>query len=540
MTNRISETPAPFDVIVIGGGINGAGIARDAAQRGLRVCLIEQGDLCNATSRWSSRLIHGGLRYLEYGEFSLVRESLAERATLLRVAPHLVRPLPMLIPIYRGARRGRRLIHTGLWLYDLLRTDQALPRHRMLKPAEALTRLPQLNADGLLGAAGYTDAQLVFPERLVVENVLAARRAGAVIRTWTRVERILVGERAVSGVMVSDRRTGACETLHAPLVVSAVGPWADRLLATLNGTGTSQRLIGGSRGSHIVVDALPGMGDTACYAEAGADARPFFVIPWNGLTLIGTTDVPFEGDPAGARADEAEIGYLLAESRRLFPRAGLTRRSVHYTYAGVRPLPYVTGRAQAAITRRHHIRHHRDTARGLYSVIGGKLTTYRQLAEEVVDRLVRQVPRDLRPCSTAQRPLPGASARAAEVREALYAGTALRPAVLDRLIGLYGSRAADVAALAERDPELAAEICPGRHAIAAEIVFAFHAEMATTLADVIMRRTMLGLDRDLGEGVLAAALEVARRHLAWDAARLEEERAQYLGEIAALRVPAPP
>jgi glycerol-3-phosphate dehydrogenase len=523
-----------FDLIVIGGGINGAGIARDAAMRGLRVCLVEQADLCNATTRWSSRLIHGGLRYLEYAELGLVRESLGERETLLRLAPHLVKPLPMLIPIYRGARRGRALINIGLWLYDLFSAGESLPRHQMLNAAEARARLPQLNDQGLLGAAAYTDAQLVFPERLVVENALAARRAGATICTWTRVEQILVENRTVTGVTVVPASAGRRETIAAPLVVNAAGPWADRVMATL--PGAPRRLLGGSRGSHIVVDALPGITDTACYAEAGADGRPFFIMPWNGLTLIGTTDIPFEGDPGSAHASDAEIDYLLAETQRLFPAAKLTRRAIHYTYAGVRPLPYVTGRAQAAITRRHHIRHHREVASGLYSVIGGKLTTYRHLAEQVVDRLAREVRRDLQPCPTAKRPLPGAAANAAEVREALFSATALRPAVLDRLIGLYGSRAADVAELARRHPELAAEICPARHAIAAEVVFAFETEFATTLADVLMRRTMLGLERDLGRSVFPPALEAARRHFGWGPARVEAEQAGYLQEVAALRL----
>lgn len=526
------------DLIIVGGGINGAGIARDAALRGLRVCLVEQGDLCNATSRWSSRLIHGGLRYLEHLEFSLVRESLAEREILLATAPHLVRTLPMLIPVYRGARRGLATIRAGMWLYDFLARSQSLPGHRMLSAAEARGRMPQLATEGLVGAASYADAQVAFPERLVVENALAARRAGAVVRTWTRVERLLVEHGDVAGVTVRDLRSGAVETITAPVVINAAGPWVDRLLSTVSGArGKAPRLIGGSRGSHIVVDPLPGLGDTACYAEAGADGRPFFVIPWNGLTLIGTTDVPYNGDPQAACASDAEIDYLLSETRRLFPAAALKRESIHYTYAGVRPLPQASGRDQAAITRRHHVCHHREFARGLYSVVGGKLTTYRHLAEEVVDRMARHLGRELPACRTAGRPLPGAAASVREVHDALYAGTALRPAVLDRLIGLYGSRAADVAALAERHPGLTEEICPRRHAVAAEIVFAFESELAANLADVMMRRTMLGLEPDLGMGIFPAVLEAARAHLGWGAARVEEERQRYFAETAALRMP---
>lgn len=528
-----------FDVIIVGGGINGAGIARDAAGRGLRICLVEQGDFCNATSRWCSRLIHGGLRYLEHAEFGLVRESLAERETLLTIAPHLVRPLPLLVPIYRGARRGRLAIRAGMCLYDLLSAGKSLPRHRLLDAGEALQILPQLQAHTLLGAATYYDAQVTFPERLVIENLLAAIAPGAELRSYTRAERVLVEAGRVIGLVVCDLHTGHSETLKAPLIVNAAGPWVDRLLDTIPGR-RRQRLIGGSRGTHIVVDRLPGCGDTACYAEAAADGRPFFVIPWNDMTLIGTTDIAFDGDPAEARATPAEIDYLLAETARLFPRAGLTRERIRYCYTGVRPLPDVrTGKNQAAITRRHHIRHHRAEAQGLYSVIGGKLTTYRSLAEQVVDRLVRKVSRELRPCRTAHEPLPGAVSDPLPLCAELSGHAGLPPAAALRLVSLYGARAMEIAGLIRHDPGLGEEICSRRHALAAEVVFAFEHEMARTLADVLMRRTMLGLDADLGASVLDSALDVCARHLGWGREKLAGERQRMLAETAMLQPPAP-
>lgn len=528
------NTGLAYDVIIIGGGINGAGIAREAAARGLRACLLEQGDFCSATSRWSSRLIHGGLRYLEFAEFGLVRESLHERETLLRTAPHLVRPLPLVIPIYAGARRGPLLVRAGMWLYDLLSADKSLPRHRMLDAPQALAALPGLQADGLRGAASYYDAQVTFPERLVLENVLAARAAGADTRTYSRVERVLVDAGRVTGVVVRDLRSSGVETLAAPIVVNASGPWVDRLLGTLPGR-RARPLIGGSRGTHIVVDRLQGLGDQACYAEAGVDRRPFFVLPWNGLTLIGTTDIPFDGDPAAARPSRLEIDYLLAETMRLFPAAALTAGSIHYAYVGVRPLPRASGREQAAITRRHHVRHHRAFARGLYSVIGGKLTTYRHLAEEVVDRLVRKLGRPPVRSRTATEPLPGAAADRAAIVAELQAA-ALPAATVARLAGVYGARAIEVAALARSEPALA-EALPGQPgAIGAEIVFAFESDLAVTLADCLMRRTMLGLAPDLGAAALPAALGIARRHLGWDATRAAEEQAGFERETAALRV----
>ncbi|CAG0937848.1 glycerol-3-phosphate dehydrogenase [Gammaproteobacteria bacterium] len=524
-----------FDVIIIGGGINGAGIARDASLRGLRVCLLEQGDLCGATSRWCSRLVHGGLRYLEFAEFGLVRESLHEREVLLRTAPHLVRPLPLLIPLLAGARRGPLTVRAGMWLYDLLSAGKSLPSHRMLDAAATRQEMPGLDVAGLRGAAAYHDAQVRFPERLVLENLLAASAAGAVIRLHTRVQRVLVEAGRVRGVLASDLRRGTTETLAAPLVVNAAGPWVDQLLDSLAGR-RQRRFIGGSKGTHLVTAPLPGLGASACYAEAAADGRPFFIIPWNGMTLIGTTDIPFAGNPGEVRSDPAEVDYLLAEARRLFPGAPLSRAGVHYSYVGVRPLPAAAGKDQAAITRRHQLRHHRTVARGLYSVIGGKLTTYRSLAEQVVDRLARRIGRDLAECSTARESLPGALADPVPLAADITARTGLDGAVAARLVGLYGSRADGVAALVAREPALAATLGNGT-AIAAEVVHAFEEEFATSLADCLMRRTMLGLGADLGASVLDEALRVAAQQLGWDAGRCEAERAGFLAETAALRLP---
>ena len=525
-----------FDVIIIGGGINGAGIARDAARRGLKICLVEQGDFCAATSRWCSRLVHGGLRYLEFAEFGLVRESLAERETLLRTAPHLVRPLPLLIPIRRGARRGPLTVRAGMWLYDFLSAGKSLPNHRMLDAAAAHAAVPGLVSANLEAAALYYDGQVTFPERLVLENLLDAGAHGAELRSGTRVERVLVEAGRVIGVAVRDLERNKTETVRAPLVVNATGPWVDQLLGSLAGR-RPRRFIGGSKGAHIVVDRLPGLGDTACYAEAGSDGRPFFVLPWNGMTLIGTTDIAWSGDPAEVAAAPTEVDYLLREAERLFPAAGLRRESIHFAYSGVRPLPQASGKEQGAITRRHQVKHHRTIARGLYSIIGGKLTTYRSLAEEVVDRLARKVKQPLRPCDTATTPLPGAVADSAALVAELVGSSGLTPQTAERLASIYGARGLEVAALARRTPGLGNLLSPADGAIGAEIIYAFESERARSLADAIMRRTMLGLGADIGANSVEAALDVARGHLGWDDARAAAERAAWAAERAALRAP---
>ena len=385
-----------FDVIVIGAGINGAGIARDAAMRGLKVLLIEKGEPGEGTTVASTRLIHGGLRYLEHFEFGLVRESLREREILLRIAPHLVRPLAITIPIYKQSKRGWLTIRAGMILYDLFSWGKSLPRHRMLSRAETLKQLPGLNPDGLAGSALYYDAQVEFPERLVMENVHSARKSGAEVLTHTRVTNLAVEDGKVSGVeFVGDGQTGFAE---AAVVINAAGPWIDFVLEHV--AAKSPKLIGGTKGSHIVVPPFPGAPANAIYVEARSDGRPIFIIPWNKLYLIGTTDVRFEGDPDEVRCEPWEIDYLLSETNLALPGAHLTRDNIVDTYSGVRPLPVTSDKDEQSITRRHFIRQHPQLP-NLLSIVGGKLTTYRSLAEECVDLIFQKLGKDSPPCRTA-------------------------------------------------------------------------------------------------------------------------------------------
>jgi len=496
-----------FDVIVIGAGINGAGIARDAAMRGLRVLLIDKGDVGGGTSAGSTRLIHGGLRYLEHFEFGLVRESLQERETLLRIAPHLVRPLEMTIPIYKESQRGWATIRAGMIAYELLAWGKSLPRYRMQSARETLRRMPGLKAEGLVGSAGYFDAQVEFAERLVVENMLAAIEHGATVLTYTRVRKLLSEGSRVRGVELEGDFE---EPALAGVVINAAGPWVDQLIEQGISSTSKQRLIGGTKGSHMVVAPFAGAAKSAVYLEAVSDRRPFFVIPWNGNYLIGTTDVHFEEDPDEVRAEEWEIDYLLAETNRAFPAAELTREQVLYTYSGVRPLPYTKNEDEQSITRRHFLREH-PQFQNFVSVVGGKLTTYRSLAEECVDLIFRKLGRSSPPCETARVSLPGATGKT--------------PAnVCERWRRVYGSRAKKVAELAKR---LKVE-----NPLAAEVVFSFTEEFAKTLADCFLRRTMIGLNADLGLKELEAAAEVGRRWLGWTEERAEAEVARYKEKIS--------
>jgi glycerol-3-phosphate dehydrogenase len=539
VSDTVSPDTGSFDLIVIGGGINGAGIVRDAAQRGLKVCLLEQADLCYGTTRWSSRLIHGGLRYLEHLELGLVRESLRERETLLRIAPHLVQPLRLMIPVYKGGRRGPWTLAAGMRLYDWLSRGKSVPSHEMLGIAETRKQFPAVNPVDLVGAALYYDAQVTYAERLVIENAVAAGQAGADIRTYSHVDRILTRDKQVTGVRYTNLRNDRQQDLMAPVVVNAAGPWVDRVL---EGLGQNMpKLMGGTKGTHIVIHSFSGAPDTACYVEARSDGRPFFILPWNGLLLIGTTDIRFDGNPGLVGAGADELRYLIDETNHIFPGIELTEGSILFHYTGVRPLPRQERKEEGDITRRHVIRHHRRFARGLYSVVGGKLTTYRSLAEEVVARVCRAGKRDGRfklrgvdstVCRTARDPLPGAVLAENELISQLKRYTNISPASQHHLQHVYGSRALEVAALVNFDRELAEPFCTDTHAIGAEIVFAFRKEWATTLADVLLRRTMVGLSADMGRAALPKAIAVARRAFGWSVARSDEEERRYLREVS--------
>ena len=520
----MSSNDREFDIVVIGGGVNGAGIARDAAMRGLSVLLLESNDFGSGTTSWSSRLIHGGLRYLEHGELSLVYESLHERRRLRQIAPHLVDPIAINIPVYRNSKRGMWILRIGMSAYDLLSFGKRLPRHCMLDREEFLRDSPGVNPQHLLGGARYYDAQIAFAERLVIENIVAAGKAGADLRNYSPVTGITIRRKRVESVQFADRATGNVASARARVVVNAAGPWVDRVLATADVP--MQRLMGGTKGSHIVVGRFDGAPGDAFYVEAAADGRPIFIIPWNGQFLIGTTDIRYDDDPAAATASRAEIDYLLDETNRVFPRAKLVTADIHFSYAGVRPLPRRSKGPESAITRRHIIKLHNRNAKGLLSVIGGKLTTYRHLAEQVTDHAVRLLGVKTPACRTSTEPLPGAPRREG-IGDRLAAFTPLSDEGRHRLTRIYGGRALQIVELAAQKPSLAVLLDDKRTLPAAEIVFNIRHEYARNLVDILHRRTMLGLSPDLGRPHAAAVARVAAVELDWD----EQEIARQLGAL---------
>jgi glycerol-3-phosphate dehydrogenase len=535
----------PFDLIVVGAGINGAGIARDAAMRGLDVLLLDKGDISNGTTQWATRLIHGGLRYLEYYEVSLVRESLRDREILLHIAPHLVKPLGFLVPIYERAKHGPLMVRLGMFGYDTLSLDKSLPNHRMLSAAEALEREPGLNPEGLLGAAFYYDAQVEYAERIAVENAISAHEHGAVVLTYAKVDRLTREGDRVTGVEFTDVLGGGSYAARAPVTVNVAGPWVDEVL----GEDLGGRMIGGTKGSHLVVDPFPGAPKgEALYVEARKDGRPYFIVPWNGRYLIGTTDIRYEGDLDRVSADEEEIEYLIEETNYVIPEANLTRESVLFTYSGIRPLPFQPEGAEGSVTRSHIIYDHakgkgvgtkrssigEGVARvdGLISIVGGKLTTYRNLSRQTVDMVYDKLGREAPESRTAKVPLPGGETEDFGAYAAGFKATSgLTDELAERLLKLYGVRAPEVLEMAGDDPSLRLPLGPSATVesgvIGAEVLYALRRELAQTLSDVLLRRTMVGMGPAVGLDVDEAAAQVAVKHLGWDEDRAKSEVEAY-------------
>lgn len=536
-----------YDLIVIGGGINGSGIARDAAMRGLTVLLLEKEDFGSGTSAYSSRLIHGGLRYLANLELDLVYESLRERELLLRNAPHLVRPLPMAIPTYSHSQKPCWMVGLGMWLYDLLSWGKRMPSHRMYGRDEFLKRYPVVNSEGLQGGPVYYDAQVAMPERICVENAIATLETGnATVLNHARVTNFLHDGNELTGVVFEDVLSGTLYPVGGRVIVNASGPWVDGLLHQVGVvTGQPQtRRIGGTKGSHIIVRRFPDGPDTALYVEARSDGRPFFIIPWlNAYYLIGTTDLRFEGDPDAVAADRDEVAYLLAETNAVLPAAKLTERDVLYTYSGIRPLPYTEGKNAGKITRKHWIVDHALNAQHpvqrLVSIIGGKLTTYRNLAEEAVDYCVGAYQlRSLSGCQnliskTRQMPLPGGvgiesieSYKRTEIPEASRQYP-LSEVVVSHLIDQYGSRYRQVLQLLDENPGWKQPLTEHSVEIAAQVIYAIRYELALTVCDVLLRRLQSGFDAERGLDALETVTRLMAAELQWTDSRICQEQATY-------------
>ena len=497
-----------FDVLVVGGGIIGCGVARDAARRGLRVALFEQDDFGSGTSAGSTRLIHGGLRYLEMLDFSLVRLDLREREILLRIAPHLVTPLRFLLPFYHSSALTRLKMRAGMWLYDGLSFDRSLEGHRMLSAEAALAAEPRLVRDGLQGAASYSDAQASLPERLCIENIVDATQAGAAVCNHARVVSALIENGRIRGLRIHDLIAQREVEVMGQVVVNAAGPWFDRAAGALQTQ--PRRRVRTTRGIHI---ACPNPPANALALPSAVDGRLVFVIPWLGYAWVGTTDLDYDDDPSDVVATPAEIDYL---RRSVEPYVG-GLGTVLFTNAGVRALARREGHA-SSVTRSHEVIAEQDPF-GLVSIIGGKLTGYRAIAEEATQRVCRLLESQAR-STTATQALPGA-------RPVALATHALQPTpdLRAHLERLYGTRSADVLGLAGERPELARPLMDGEPDLCAQVVHAVRHEACERIADFVFRRSRLAFTSHRGRPALARIASVMREELGWSDQRTADDLA---------------
>ncbi len=520
---RNLHTLDQFDVLVVGGGITGAGIARDAALRGFKTALIDKGDFASGTSSKSSKLIHGGVRYLEMFDWRLVFEASRERRTLSLIAPALVKPMPFLFPVYKDARFKPWLIDLGLWLYDALALFRNYKRHAMFSAAEIARQVQGIDVGNIAGGAYYYDAQ-VDDARLTLETIRAAHQHGAWIANYVQVDALIKNQDRVAGVQAHDTLSGKQYTVYARIVVNATGPWTDTLLQ-LDDPRAPQRMRP-TKGIHLVVPREKLGAASAVAFPSNADGRLLFVIPWGEFSLIGTTDTDYAGDFDAVHADAAEVAYILAATNHAFPASPLAQRDVISTYAGLRPLVKQPGKNATKTSREHNIW---TSASGLMTITGGKLTTYRAMAQELVNLVAARLRDEFgviakKPCVTARLPL---------TESVCESGPCDLPRdVLAHLDRVYGPAAACVANVTCRDPRASQRVVENLPYIWAQVRYAMEHEMALTITDILARRMhILNESREHGLAVASRLALCLGEFLDWDSPRIEKELRAYQTQV---------
>jgi glycerol-3-phosphate dehydrogenase len=520
----------PFDLIVVGGGITGACVAYDAARRGLGVGLLEKKDFGWATSAATSKMIHGGLRYLANLEIGLVRESLRERRILENIAPNYVYPLPFLVPTYEGTKSNKWLIETGMLLYDILSFDKGrtwdkakrIPGHHFLSREEALREEPNLRGEQLTGASIYYDCQSIFPERLTLAFVKSAVKHGAQVANRAEVTGFLYGkDSTITGVKVLDLTVGKEVAIEGRLTVNCGGPWADIILRDAE-RGRSSHTINRSEGIHLITRPLVKEYALALMTPAG---RHMFLIPWRGHTLIGTTDKEYEGDPDAYRVTRESVEGFLREINECYGDGRLGYGDVLSAYGGLRPLVEDQVEGTYESSRKYEIYdNEKDGFNGLITVEGGKYTTSRRLAEKLLDRVQKKLEQKPKDALTDKEYLQGCEiedmpAFLEEIREK-HPG--FDPRTIEYLGKNYGTEYKEVLAIAQEGEGLSEPVTADGE-ILAEVVYAARSEMVHSLKDILFRRTGLGTLGDPGEDVLTRAGEIAARELGWTDERLATE-----------------
>ncbi len=499
-TQTIAEVDGSnVDAVIIGGGINGAAVARDAALRGLKVVLFEQGDFASGTSSKSTKIAHGGLRYLRNLEFGLVHEAQRERLLMRKLLPHLVTPQPFLYPVYAGGADPMWKVKLGLTTYDLLSGLNNKERHQALEPNEAISANPVLRAQAMTGAFRYWDDRM-DDARICLETVLSAEEAGASCFNYTRVAAARRRQSTLIEVDYEDTEAGIFGSVRTRAVVNCAGPWSDAVLSDVLRAPSRQLMP--TKGVHIVVPRIAG--EDALILDNPRDKRTFFAIPWDDATLIGTTDTRYDGDPSDVQVEQQDIDYLIDAAGYYLPSAGLKASDVIYSFAGLRPLVSPGGRdvPEGKISRKHRVAVEPE---GVVTLVGGKYTTYRQMAEDAVDAMIETLGGISGPCVTKTKPYFATTDPRVDRRADL--------GLWAWLVSRYGARAGSVFDFCFMNDELRQPIIPGYGLRLGELVYALRFEKARNLDDLIYRRTRLAWRPELTDdlrGMLARAID---RHM---------------------------
>jgi glycerol-3-phosphate dehydrogenase len=509
-----------FDLVIIGGGITGAGVARDASQRGMRVALIESSDFASGTSSRSSKLVHGGIRYLENREFKLVFEALSERQKLFALAPHLVHPLRFMIPLYKGGRVGMTLMGLGMWLYDALSLFQAPELHERLTASESLERMPTLQGADLLGSYVYSDAYM-DDDRLVHETLRSANEFGAVSANYVKATAAQIsGHNEVTAIQCEDQVSGQKFSIRCRHVVSSVGPWTDLVGHQL--LPQWKDILRPTKGIHLTFEKkrLP----LSSAVVMAAEKRIVFGIPRHEMVIVGTTDTDFEGDPAAVSVTAEDVTYVLGVIEKYFPGANIKKEDIVASYAGVRPLVQDNAESEGKTSREHTIF---TTPQRITFVAGGKYTTYRLMAEQIVDEVLSffsiEDQAQYKDCATAE-PLNPLVTLETHGNKAQY---------VDEILGFVASMKTWTPSQADiffdrhgaESLELLRQFGVCSHPIEIEALHAIEHTMCFHLVDFYSRRVPLFLaEKDHGESLLPAVSAVFQRRLRWSENQLQEER----------------
>lgn len=539
--NPSNFTRKTYDVVIIGGGINGAFVAWDAALRGLRVALVEKDDFGGATSSASSKVIHGGIRFLQKGDFARMRESVKERKVFMRIAPHIVHPVPFLIPTYGHFMRGKEILAAGMSVYDLVGfgtntlddPEKYIPGFKILSRQKMLELEPDVWQKGLTGGVLYYDCHMHSSERMTLAVILSAVEAGAEVANYCEVTGFLENASRVQGVKVKDRLNGNTFEIGAEIIVNASGPWAYYLFGKLSRV-PQRRIVGLSKGIHLVTRPITHHGALALATKHKNDTlinrggRHFFMIPWRGRTLIGTTNVPYRGAPGRLRATEKDIAGFLKEINEVYPAAALKREDVTFAFAGFYPLANNVKKDVYQGGGKEYVFNHAkiDSIEGIVSVIGTKYTTARHLAEKAVNLVVKKLGRKAPKATTATTPLVGGNIE--NFTSYLNAESYLNQGdlsydIIHELILNYGSQYKLLLNYLVKNKELGARIIPEQPAIKAAIIHAVREESAVKLSDIIFRRTGLGTLGFPGETCLNTCATLMASELHWDKKRIKQE-----------------